>query len=160
MATAATKKETSDERTVVSNRKAFHDYFIVETYEAGIALRGTEIKSVRAGKVQLRESYIRIENDEAWVVGMHISPYEQAGVYFQHEPTRPRKLLLHHAEINKLRVQAEVKGLTLVPIRMYFKKGRVKVEIGVARGKHTYDKRAALAERDNQREVEREMARH
>src|SRR6478752_1455615 len=107
MANTAPKKNTpaaEREQTVASNRKAFHDYFILETYEAGIELRGTEIKSLRAGKVQLREAYVRIENGEAWLVGMHISPYEQAGVYFQHDPIRPRKLLLHHSEILKMRV--------------------------------------------------------
>lgn len=162
MANTAPKKNTPTaerEQTVASNRKAFHDYFILETYEAGIELRGTEIKSLRAGKVQLREAYVRIENGEAWLVGMHISPYEQAGVYFQHDPTRPRKLLLHHGEILKMRVASEAKGLTLVPTRLYLKKGKAKVEIGVARGKHTYDKREALAERENQRDAEREMAR-
>lgn len=170
MATASTNRDIrkenrpskggEGEKLIASNRKAYHDYFITETYEAGITLFGTEIKSLRAGKVQLRESYIRIENGEAWIVGMHISPYEQAGVYYQHEPTRPRKLLLHHAEIMKLKVATETKGLTLVPTRLYFKKGKAKMEVGVARGKHTYDKRASIAERENQRDVERELARH
>ncbi len=161
MANPPPKKNTPDadrERQIASNRKAYHDYFILETYEAGIALFGTEIKSLRAGKVQLREAYARIENGELWLVGMHISPYEQAGVYFQHDPIRPRKLLLHHSEIRKLQAATEAKGLTLVPTRLYFKKGKAKVEIGVARGKHTYDKREALAERENQRDAEREMA--
>lgn len=155
------KKNTSDperEKQIASNRKAYHDYFILETYEAGIALSGTEIKSLRAGKVQLREAYARIENGELWLVGMHISPYEQAGIYFQHDPTRPRKLLLHHREIRKLQEATEAKGLTLVPTRLYLKKGRAKLEIGIARGKHTYDKREALAERENQRDAQREMA--
>ncbi len=155
------KKNTSDperEKQIASNRKAYHDYFILETYEAGIALSGTEIKSLRAGKVQLREAYARIENGELWLVGMHISPYEQAGIYFQHDPTRPRKLLLHHREIRKLQEATEAKGLTLIPTRLYLKKGRAKLEIGIARGKHTYDKREALAERENQRDAQREMA--
>ena len=162
MANTPPKKNTPDperEKQIASNRKAYHDYFILETYEAGIALSGTEIKSLRAGKVQLREAYARIENDELWLVGMHISPYEQAGIYFQHDPTRPRKLLLHHREIRKLQEATEAKGLTLIPTRLYLKKGRAKLEIGIARGKHTYDKREALAERENQRDAEREMAR-
>ncbi len=161
MANTPPKKNTPDperEKQIASNRKAYHDYFILETYEAGIALSGTEIKSLRAGKVQLREAYARIENGELWLVGMHISPYEQAGIYFQHDPTRPRKLLLHHREIRKLQEATEAKGLTLVPTRLYLKKGRAKLEIGIARGKHTYDKREALAERENQRDAEREMA--
>jgi SsrA-binding protein len=161
MANTPPKKNTPDperEKQIASNRKAYHDYFILETYEAGIALSGTEIKSLRAGKVQLREAYARIENGELWLVGMHISPYEQAGVYFQHDPIRPRKLLLHHREIRKLQEATEARGLTLIPTRLYLKKGRAKLEIGVARGKHTYDKREALAERQNQRDAEREVA--
>src|SRR5437588_446841 len=142
---------------VAENRKARHDYFIDETIEAGIALVGSEIKSVRAGRVNLRESYVRIERDEAWLLNAHISPWPQAGMYFNHEPTRPRKLLLHRDEIETLRGKVEQKGLTLVPLKIYFVRGRAKVEVAVARGKKLYDKREALAERDAQREIARAM---
>ena len=140
---------------VAENRKARHDYFIEETIEAGIALVGSEIKSVRAGRVNLRESYVRIERGEAWLLNAHISPWPQAGTHFNHEPTRPRKLLLHQNEIHHFKGKVEQKGLTLVPLKMYFVRGRAKLEIAVARGKKLYDKRAALAERDSQREIER-----
>src|SRR5438874_7095145 len=140
---------------VAENRKARHDYFIDETIEAGIALVGSEIKSVRAGRANIRESYVRIDRDEAWLLNSHISTWPQAGTYFNHEPTRPRKLLLHRNEIDHLRAKVEQKGLTLVPLKLYFVKGRAKVEVGVARGKKLYDKREALAERDSQREIER-----
>ncbi len=149
--------DRAGEKLISSNRKAFHDYFIEESYEAGLVLSGTEIKSLRAGKVNLRDSYARLENNEVWLIGMHISPYEQAGVYFQHDPLRPRKLLLHKDEIVRLRIKSEQKGLTLVPTRLYLKNGRAKLELAVAKGKHTYDKRDALAERDQKREAEREM---
>jgi SsrA-binding protein len=143
-------------KEVASNRKAFHDYFIDETIEAGIALSGTEIKSVRDGRVNLRDSYARIDNSgEAWLWNAHISAYDHAGRYFQHEPTRSRKLLLHKNEIRRLAMQTQAKGLTLVPLRMYLKKGRAKVELGLARGKKLYDKREALAEREANREIER-----
>ncbi len=142
---------------VVENRKARHDYFIEETIEAGIALVGSEIKSVRAGRANLRESYVRIENDEAWLLNAHISPWPQAGIYFNHEPTRPRKLLLHRDEIENLRGKVEQKGLTLVPLKIYFVRGKAKVEVAVARGKKLYDKREALAERDSEREIARAM---
>jgi SsrA-binding protein len=142
---------------VAENRKARHDYFIEETIEAGIALQGSEIKSIRAGRVNLREGYVRIENGEAWLVNSHISPWPQAGTYFNHEPTRSRKLLMHRDEIESLRGKIEQKGLTLVPTKMYLVRGRVKVEVGVARGKKLYDKREALAERDSDREIARVM---
>ena len=144
---------------VAENRKARHDYFIEETIEAGIALVGSEIKSVRAGRVNLRESYVRIERGEAWLLNAHISTWPQSGTYFNHEPTRPRKLLLHRNEIERLRGKVEQKGLTLVPLKLYFVRGRAKVEVAVARGKKLYDKREALAERDSQREIERAMRR-
>jgi SsrA-binding protein len=140
---------------VAENRKARHDYFIEETIEAGIALVGSEIKSVRAGRVNLRESYVRIERGEAWLLNAHISAWPQSGTYFNHEPTRPRKLLLHRNEIERLRGKVEQKGLTLVPLKLYFVRGRAKVEVAVARGKKLYDKRETLAERDSQREIER-----
>ena len=142
---------------IAENRKARHDYYIEETIEAGIALVGSEIKSVRAGRANLRESYVRIENDEAWLLNAHVSPWPQAGTYFNHEPTRPRKLLLHREEIERLRGKVEQKGLTLVPLKMYFVRGRAKVEVAVARGKKLYDKRETLAERDSQREIARVM---
>ena len=126
---------------VAENRKARHDYFIEETIEAGIALVGSEIKSVRGGRVNLRESYVRIENGEAWLLNSHIATWPQAGTHFNHEPTRPRKLLLHQNEIEHLRGKVEQKGLTLVPTKMYFVRGRAKVEVAVARGKKLYDKR-------------------
>src|SRR6476659_2486530 len=140
---------------VAENRKARHDYLIEETMEAGIVLVGSEIKSVRAGRVNLRESYVRIERGEAWLLNAHISIWPQAGTHFNHEPTRPRKLLLHAEELDRLRVKIEQKGLTIVPLKLYFVRGKAKVEIAVAKGKKLYDKRDALAERDSKREIER-----
>jgi SsrA-binding protein len=142
---------------VVENRQARHEYFIEDAIEAGVVLAGSEIKSVRAGRVNLRESYVRIENDEVWLLNAHISPWPQAGIYFNHEPTRPRKLLLHRDEIERLRGKVEQKGLTIVPLKLYFVRGRVKVEVAVARGKKLYDKRETLAERDTEREIARAM---
>lgn len=153
---AKTKAPTEGgQKLVTSNRKAFHDYQIEEEIEAGIVLSGTEIKSIRAGRVNLRDAYARIENGELWLVGMHISPYEHAGSYFQHEPDRPRKLLVHRHELEYLRNRVEAKGYTLVPLRLILRKGRAKIDIGVARGKKLYDKRAAMAERDAKRDLER-----
>jgi SsrA-binding protein len=140
---------------VAVNRKARHDYHIEETFEAGIALTGSEIKSVRAGRVNLRGSYARVINDEVFIYDSHISPYDQA--YNPHEPTRPRKLLLHRREISRLRGLVEQRGLTLVPLRIYFKGRRAKVELAVARGKKLYDKREDIAKRDAQRDIERAM---
>lgn len=161
-ATGATSKkaEAGDSNStkikdVASNRKAYHDYFIDEQVEAGVVLSGTEIKSVRDGRVNLRDSYVRVENGEAWLWNAHISSYDHAGKYFNHTPTRSRKLLLHKNEIRKLQMQTKAKGLTLVPLRMYLKRGKAKVEVGVARGKKNYDKRDALAERDATREMQR-----
>jgi len=151
------RQTKSGNTPVVENRKARHDYFIEETIEAGIALMGSEIKSMRAGRANLRESYVRIENGEAWLLNAHISPWPQAGIYFNHEPTRPRKLLLHRDEIENLRGKVEQKGLTLVPLKIYFVRGKAKVEVAVARGKKLYDKREALAERDSEREIARAM---
>lgn len=143
--------------TVATNRKARHDYHIEESYEAGIALSGSEIKSVRAGRVNLRGSYARVINGEVFLFDSHISPYEQSGTYFNHIPVRPRKLLLHKREIKRLTGLIQQKGLTLVPLRIYFKGRRAKVELGVARGKKTYDKREDIAKRDAQRSIERVM---
>ncbi|WP_129674085.1 SsrA-binding protein SmpB [Candidatus Chloroploca sp. Khr17] len=142
---------------VADNRKARHDYAIEETFEAGIVLTGTEIKSVRAGKVNLRGSYARVFRDEVFLYEAHISPYEQSGTYFNHEPTRPRKLLLHRREIRRIDGLIRQKGMTLVPLKIYFKGRRAKVELGVARGKKLYDKREDIAKRDAQRDIERVM---
>ena len=147
----------SGEKLISSNRQARYEYAILETIEAGIALTGTEIKSVRAGKVNLREAYARIENGEVWLIGMHISPYEQAGNYFQHDPTRQRKLLLHRREIARLHADLGQKGLTLVPLRLYLKRGKAKLELGLAKGKKLYDKRDSMAERDSRRDLERAL---
>lgn len=142
---------------VSENRKARHDYSIEESVEAGIVLTGSEIKSVRAGKVNLRGSYARVYNDEIFLYESHISTYEQSGTYFNHEPTRPRKLLLHRREIARLSGLVRQKGLTLVPLRIYFKGRRAKLELGVARGKKNYDRREDIAKRDAQRDIERAM---
>ncbi len=149
------KAQSAPASTISINRKAFHDYFIEEEYEAGIVLSGSEIKSVRAGRVNLRGAYARIENDEAWLFDAHISPYEQSGTFFNHEATRPRKLLLHRREINRLLGKLEAKGLTLVPLDIHLKGRRAKVRLGLARGKKLYDKREATAERDANRQLER-----
>ena len=142
------------EKTLAENRKARHDYFIEDTYEAGIALTGTEIKSVRAGKANLRDSYARVERGEVMLHNMHISPYE-AGNRFNHDPVRPRKLLLHRAEIRKLIGATREKGYSLIPLRLYLRGGFCKVEFGLARGKKNYDKRESEARRDAQREIAR-----
>lgn len=139
---------------VTVNRQAYHDYFIDETYEAGIALTGTEVKSIRAGRVNLRGAFARIKDDEVWLEGAHIAEYEQ-GTYMNHIPTRPRKLLLHRREIDRLLTSVQAKGLTLVPLKLYFKNNRAKLEIGLARGKKLYDKRQAIAKRDSDRELAR-----
>ncbi len=144
------------QKLIANNKKAFHDYFIDETYEAGIALHGTEVKSMRMGKCSVKESFIRIENGEVFVYGMHVSPYEKGNI-FNKDPLRPKKLLMHKYEINKLAGKVAEKGYTLVPLQVYFKTGRVKVEIGLARGKKLYDKRQDIAKKDQRREVERDF---
>jgi len=143
-------------KVVAENRKAFHDYHIEDRVEAGIILTGTEIKSIRNGRVNLKDSYARLDNGEVWVHQMHISPYEQGNRY-NHDPLRPRKLLLHRAEINKLIGKIQQQGLTLIPIKMYLKKGMAKVELAVGQGKKNYDKRQALAEREGKRDIERAL---
>ncbi len=143
-------------KLVANNKKAYHDYFIDEKYEAGIELHGTEVKSMRMGKCSIKESFIRIENGEVYVYGMHVSPYEKGNI-FNKDPLRIRKLLLHKAEINKLTGKIAEKGFTLVPLQVYFKDGRAKVEIGLARGKKLYDKRDDLAKKDMKREAEKEF---
>jgi SsrA-binding protein len=145
-------------KTVATNRKARHEYFILETYEAGISLQGSEIKSIRAGQISLAESYVRIDGRDAWLVDAHVAPYEQAS-YQNHEPRRPRRLLLHRDEIRKLWNMVRQKGITVVPLQVYLKDGRAKVEIAAAKGKQTHDKRHAIAERDAQREIERQYNR-
>ena len=141
------------------NRKARHDFEILDSFECGIALVGSEVKSIRDGKVQLREAYARVDRGEAWLFGMNVSPYAFATGFGGHEPERPRKLLLHRREIDELAARTSQEGLTLVPLSVYFKEGRAKVELGLARGRKTYDKRHALAARDAQREMQRVVAR-
>jgi len=143
-------------KLIANNKKAYHDYFIDETYEAGIALHGTEVKSMRLGKCSIKESFIRIENGEVYVYGMHVSPYEKGNI-FNKDPLRIKKLLLHRAEINKLQGKIKEKGYTLVPLEVYFNEGKVKVEIGLARGKKLYDKRESIAKKDQMREAEKEF---
>ncbi len=143
-------------KIVAENRKAWHDFFIDETFEAGLALTGTEVKSLRAGKANLRDSYAVIEKNEVFLYNVHISPYEQ-GNRFNHDPLRTRKLLMHRSEIKRLSSRVREKGFTLVALRLYFKRGKAKVELGLARGKKLYDKRAQIAERDARRDTEREL---
>ena len=144
------------EKLVVQNRRARRDYHVLDRFEAGIELRGTEVKSLRAGHMTLKDSYADVEKGEMFLVGAHISHYEQGNIY-NHDPERPRRLLLHKREILRLGQQVAEKGLTLVPLRVYFKRGRAKVELGLCRGKHTVDKRNALRERDIKRETERDL---
>jgi|SRR5919199_3534335 SsrA-binding protein len=157
MAKMTAPVRTGGEKIVTVNRKAYHDYQIEEELEAGIALTGSEIKSIRAGRVNLRDAYARIDNGELWLIGSHVSPYRQAGSYFNHEPERPRKLLVHRQELDYLREKIQAKGYTLVPLRMALRKGKAKVDIGLGRGKKLYDKRDAMAERDARRDVERAL---
>jgi SsrA-binding protein len=144
----------ADSKTLATNRKAYHDYQIEETYEAGVALTGTEIKSVRAGSVNLRDSYAQVKNGELWLLNVHIAPYEPASRQ-NVDPYRDRKLLMHRKEILRLFGRVQEKGLTLVPLKMYLKKNRAKLEIGLARGKRQYDKREAISKRDAAREMDR-----
>lgn len=143
-------------KLIAQNKKAFHDYFILETYQAGIVLTGTEVKSLRAGRCNLKDSYIKIENSEAIIRGMHISPYDQGNI-FNHDPLADRKLLLHKSEINKLIGALTAQGLTLIPLKIYFKGSYVKVDIGVAKGKKLYDKRQDIAKKDQQREAAKDF---
>ncbi len=145
-----------EEKVVCVNRKARHDYFIEETYEAGLVLKGSEVKSLREGKANLKDSYARILKGEAFLLNAHISPYSAAH-QFNHDPTRTRKLLLHRQQIQRLSVKAMERGLTLIPLRLYFKDGRAKLELAVARGKKLYDKRESLRRKVAQREVERSL---
>jgi SsrA-binding protein len=152
-----THEKQSSERVVAQNRRASHDYFILDTYEAGLVLKGTEVKSLRQGKASLAEAYAMVENGEAWVLQMHIPPYEQ-GNRWNADPVRKRKLLLHRSEIARLHKAVAQKGHTLVPLKLYFKNGVAKLLVGVGKGKKSYDKRAAIAERDARREVDRARA--
>ena len=141
-------------KLVANNKKAYHDYFIEEKYEAGLELHGTEVKSLRMGKCSVKEAFVRIENGEAFVYGMNISPYEKGNI-FNRDPLRPKKLLLHRQEIRKLTGQLAEKGYSLIPLQVYFKDGRAKLEVGLAKGKKNYDKREAIAKKDQRREYER-----
>lgn len=141
-------------KLIANNKKAFFDYFIEDKYEAGLCLQGTEVKSLRLGKCSIKESYIRIENGEVYVIGMHIAPYNNGNIY-NHEETRPRKLLLKKNEILKLSQQIDKIGYTLVPLQIYFKGPYVKIEIGLAKGKHNYDKRESIKKRDIEREIQK-----
>ena len=146
----------SNGKLIANNKKAYHDYFILDTYETGISLAGTEVKSLRMGKCSIKESFVRIENGEVFIYGMHISPYEKGNI-FNKDPLRPRKLLLHKYEINKLLGKTKEKGIAIVPLKVYFKGSLVKVEIGLAKGKKLYDKRETIAKKDQKREAQREF---
>ena len=149
-------KAKAQGKMIANNKKAYHDYFILDTYEAGIALAGTEVKSLRMGKCSIKESFIRIEDGEVFIYGMHISPYEKGNI-FNKDPLRVRKLLLHKSEINKLIGKTKEKGMAIVPLKVNFGKSLVKVEIGLAKGKKLYDKRDDIAKKDQKREAEREF---
>ena len=149
-------KGKESQKLIANNKKAYHDFFIDETYECGIALHGTEVKSMRMGKCSIKEAFVRIEDGEVFVYGMHVSPYEKGNI-FNKDPLRVKKLLLHKYEINKLLGKIKEIGYTLVPLQVYFKDGKVKVEIGLARGKKLYDKREAIAKKDQRREAEKEF---
>ena len=149
-------KGKESQKLIANNKKAYHDFFIDETYECGIALHGTEVKSMRMGKCSIKEAFVRIEDGEVFVYGMHVSPYEKGNI-FNKDPLRVKKLLLHKYEINELLGKIKEKWYTLVPLQVYFKDGKVKVEIGLARGKKLYDKREAIAKKDQRREAEKEF---
>jgi len=152
------EKKDERERDVAVNRRAFHDYFVDEKYEAGVVLTGTEVKSLRAGRCNLRDGFVRIDRNEAWLENVHISPYAQ-GNLMNHDPLRPRKLLLHRKQIATLIGKVRQKGYTLIPLRVYFSRNHAKVEVGLARGKREYDKRQSIAERDAKREIARAVGR-
>ena len=147
---------TENIKVIATNRKASFEYFLMEKFEAGLVLHGSEIKSIRAGQISIQESFVDIPNgQEAWLVESHIAPYEQAGTHFNHEPKRKRKLLLHKKQIREIFNDIRIKGMTVVPTRVYFKDGRAKIEIALAKGKKAYDKRATIAKRDEARDSER-----
>src|ERR1041384_3312724 len=149
--------ESSNEKNVVTNRKALHDYFLLDRFEAGIVLKGTEVKSLRQGSANLQDGYAVVKDGEVWLIGLHISPFEKGNIN-NHDPKRDRKLLLHKQEIRRMFGKLSQKGLTLVPLRIYFNKKVAKVELAVARGKKDYDKREAIAKRDAERHMRREYA--
>ena len=148
--------KTTNVKLVANNKKAYHDYFILETFEAGIALSGTEVKSILMGKCSIKEAFVRVEKGEVFIYGMHISPYEKGNI-FNKDPLRVRKLLLHRSEINKLLGKTKEQGITIMPLKVYLKGSLVKVEIGLARGKKLYDKRQDIAKKDQKREAQREF---
>ena len=148
--------KSDGQKLIATNKKAYHDFFIEDTYEAGIALFGTEVKSIRMGKCSIKEAYVQIENKEVYIYGMNVSPYEKGNI-FNKDPLRTRKLLLHDYEINKLDAEVMKKGYTIVPLTVYLKKGLVKCSIGLARGKKLYDKRESIAKKDMEREAQREF---
>jgi len=148
---------TENIKIIATNRKASFEYFLMEKFEAGIALQGSEIKSIRAGQISIQEAYVDLpDGQEAWLVESHIAPYEQAGTYFNHEPKRRRRLLLHKKQIREMWNNVRMKGMTVIPTRVYLKDGRAKIEIALAKGKKAYDKRATIAKRDEARSHERE----
>ena len=146
----------TEKKLIANNKKAYHDYFILEKYEAGLVLHGTEVKSLRMGKCSIKEAFIRVEDGEMYIYGMHISPYEKGNI-FNKDPLRVKKLMLHKAEINKLIGKTKEKGMAIVPLKVYFKGSLVKVEIGLAKGKKLYDKRQDIAKKDQRREAERDF---
>lgn len=150
------KTDKNNEKLISQNKKAFFNYFIKETYQAGIELYGTEVKSLRLGKCNIKDSFIRIENNEAFIINMHISPYEQGNI-FNRDPLRRRRLLLHSYEISKIKQEIMLQGCTIVPIKIYFIRGLVKIDIGIAKGKKLYDKREAIAKKDQNRQAEKEF---
>ncbi len=153
----ANTKSVDDRLVVATNRKARHEYFLEDTFEAGLVLVGSEIKSIRARHVNLRDGYVQVQSGELWLMNVHISDYRQAGPHYGHDPLRPRKLLMHRKEIARLATRIQEKGYTLIPTLIYLKRGRAKVEIALARGKKQYDKREALSKRDSQRQIERAL---
>ncbi len=161
MAKKGSRDRTPSDRTVVAtNRRARRDYDILDTVEAGLVLRGSEVKSLRDRNVQMADSYARIEDGEMWVHGLHISPWSHSSAFTGHDPDRPRKLLLHRSQIDRLGARVDQERLTLVPLSIYFRQGRAKMELALARGRRSYDKRQVIARRDADREAERAMARH
>lgn len=150
------KDSASGNRLIANNKKAYFDYFIEDKYEAGLVLHGTEVKSIRMGKCSIKEAYIQIQNGEVFIINMNITPYEKGNI-FNKDPLRPKKLLLHQSEINKLAGQISIKGYTIVPLQVYLKQGRVKMEIGLGKGKKNYDKRDSIAKKDQQREAQKEF---
>lgn len=153
------KKKNDGSKTITRNKKAFHNYFVDESHEAGIVLLGTEVKSLREGSVQLVDAYARFEDGELWLLNAHISPYRM-GTHENHEPMRPRKLLMKRRELRRLRTKAEQAGYTLIPLRLYFKDNRIKVEVGLCRGKKLFDKRESIRKREDNREMARRHAQH